>query len=136
MAKAPPPPPTRGGTSAARQAATAHAGLPDVSAPTLPVALLAIATATSVLLALLAWRSDAGDTTAISSLAVTGWLVGGLVVPVLFSWFRSADLGARANLLYVEPGWRPQRVATLLAVIGFVASIGCAILVARSWARR
>ena len=94
-----------------------------------------VAAAASVAIAIIAWAAGAGSTAEYSQAAVIGWVIGALLVPLTFAWFRSTDLEARSNIRYVEPAWRPLRTVTIAAVIGWVASLGNAWLIASSLAR-
>ena len=90
----------------------------------------------STALFLLGWRAGAGETAVISPIAVVGWVLGGVVGLLTFAWYRSVDSGRQSDPHYVDRAWRPRRVASVLAVMSWLAGIGCALLIASSWARR
>jgi hypothetical protein len=99
------------------------------------VGVVALAVVASVSLVAWSWRSGAGETADFPIGAFLGWLCGSVVSLLGFAWFRSADASRRLNPLYVEPGWRPGRVVTVLALMGLLAGSLGAILVARAVAR-
>jgi hypothetical protein len=142
--KGPPPPPrssarpnpvdgSRGRTATA---AVSAAGRPRVGAALVPFGLLAASTVLAVVLAWWSWSSGAGRTAEVSSRAVAGWVTGGVVALVLFAWFRAATMGRQADPYYVEPSWRPSRVAPTLAGLAWLAGTACAFLLGAAVARR
>jgi hypothetical protein len=139
--KTPPPPPPRATTNTAP--AQTHGLAPElrlsdrpVSAPLAPLAAVAACVLASTALFVLGWRAGAGETAQISPMAVFGWLLGGVAGLLMFAWYRSADSGRQSDPLYVDRAWRPRRVASVLAVMSWLAGIACAVLIASSWARR
>jgi hypothetical protein len=126
--------PPRGGTPTG---AAMHPGAfgETPQARVLPLLLAAVVSAAAVAALLAGWFDDAGSTTQISRLTIAGWLLGAIAAPALFAWFRSGDMKARSDIRFVEPAWRPSRIAALVAVIGWFASIGHAWLIASSVAR-
>jgi hypothetical protein len=141
--RTPPPPPRRpsapGGPAAVAAPLGSVATPPGdgpATTPLVPFAALSLGVLVAVSLGVYAWRNGAGDTAEVSLPAVVGWVIGGVLCLVTFACFRSVDLGRQADPQYVEPAWRPRRWASVLTVIGWLASIGCALLVASSVARR
>jgi hypothetical protein len=100
-----------------------------------PLFLAILVSTVAVATLLNGWLGDAGTTTDISRLALTGWVLGAVIAPALFAWFRAGDMKARSDIRFVEPSWRPSLVAALVAVAGWLASVGHAWLIASSVAR-
>jgi hypothetical protein len=105
------------------------------TASPVPLILAALSSGAAVVLLLIGWLGDAGSTTQISRVTIAGWFLGAVLTPSLFAWFRTADMKARSDIRFVEPSWRPSRVAALVAMTGWVASVGHAWLIASSVAR-
>jgi hypothetical protein len=101
-----------------------------------PFAALAVSSVVAVSLGLWAWRSGAGTTSTISASATVGWVCGGVVALLLFAWFRAVMTGHQADPYFVEPSWRPTRLAGVVAGIAWLAGVGCAFLVGAAVARR
>jgi hypothetical protein len=117
--------------TAAPATAFGEAPTPSVA----PLVLGAVISAVAVATLFNGWFGDAGTTTTISRMTVTGWVLGAVIAPAVFAWFRTGDMKARSDIRFVEPSWRPSRVAALVAVAGWFASVGHAWLIASSVAR-
>lgn len=104
--------------------------------PWLAFGSLLASTVAAAVLVVTAWRDDAGLTPDVSVLALAGWLIGSVAGLMLFAWFRAIDARNRADRWFVEPRWRPARLALVVAVIGWILGVLAAVMVAQSLARR
>ena len=129
-----PPPIATGHRRPAGQAKSGYQR--DVTTPLKPIIVLAVCTLVALVLVIVAFSQSAGTTDRVSGVAVLAWVVGSVLGLLVFAWFRSADVGCRSEPRYVEPGWRPRRVAVWLAVVGWTAGSLGAFLVAEALARR
>ena len=130
-------PPPKGGAKPGGAAAVAKARTGrDVSTPLLPIAVVGGCAAIAVVLVATALGQHAGTTGNVSTTAAIAWIIGSVVGLLAFSWFRSVDMGCRAEPRYVEPSWRPRLLAIWIAVVGWVAGSIGAFLVAEALARR
>lgn len=129
-------PPRAGATPAGARAHAKAASAKNITTPLGPIVVIAGCTLVSIVLTVIAIGQSAGSTDEVSLVAVAAWVVGSVLGLLAFSWFRSADMGCRAEPRYVEPGWRPRRIAVWLAVVGWIAGSFGAFLVAEALARR
>jgi hypothetical protein len=106
------------------------------STPLIPIAMLAVTALTAVALVAAAIREDAGQTDEISAEAVIAWFFGSLLGLLIFAWFGLLDSQRRSSGVYHEPPFRPRLVAGVLVVLGWVAGLAGAVLVAQAVARR
>jgi hypothetical protein len=106
------------------------------STPLIPIAMLAVTALTAVALVAAAIREDAGQTDEISAEAVIAWFFGSLLGLLIFAWFGLLDSQRRSTGAYHEPSFRPRLVAGVLVVLGWVAGLAGAVLVAQAVARR
>jgi hypothetical protein len=112
------------------------ASVSSTGVPMAPFVALSIAGVLAVALALAAWASGAGSTSELSKAAIAGWICGSVIALLLFAWFRASTAGRQADPYFVEPSWRPTRVAGVVAGVAWLAGVGCAFLVGAAVARR
>ena len=108
----------------------------EVHTPLIPIAMLLVTAVTAVALVAVAMNEDAGQTSEVSAPAALAWLVGSLVGLLIFAWFGLLDSQRRSSGVYHEPPFRPRLVAGVLVVLGWVAGLAGAVLVAQAVARR
>jgi hypothetical protein len=109
---------------------------PVTSTPLIPIAMLAVTALTSVALLAVAVREEAGQTDEVSPEAALAWFLGSLLGLLVFAWFGLLDARRRSTGSYVEPSFRPRVVAGVLVVVGWLAGLAGAVLVAQAVARR
>ena len=102
----------------------------------MPFGLLAAAALAAIALAWWSWAHDAGRTSELSASAVAGWLTGGVAALIVFAWFRASTMARQADPYYIEPSWRPSRLAPTLAGLAWAAGTCCAFLLGAAVARR
>ena len=107
-----------------------------VSTPLRPLIGIVVCGAVAVVLALLAFGDNAGQTDEVSTVALVAWVIGSVVALLFFAWFRSADAKCQASSRYLEPAWRPRLVAIYATAIGWIAGSAGAIFVAQAVARQ
>jgi len=103
--------------------------------PLVPIAMLVLTTAASIVFALMALRNDAGSTDEISGEAVAAWAFGSLIGLLVFAWWGLLDSKRRSTGTYQEPSFRPRLVAGVLVAVGWLAGLSGALMVGLSVAR-
>jgi hypothetical protein len=131
-------PPPRGGANVELSGRASKTGgyRPHVSSPLLPIVAIGACAVLAIVLTLVGWSGGAGSTESISGVALAAWVIGSVGGLVCFSWFRSIDVGRRAEPRYIEPAWRPRTVAVWVTLIGWAAGSFGALMVAQAVARR
>lgn len=107
-----------------------------VTTPIRPLVGIVLCGLVAVVLALLAFSDDAGQTDEVSTVALIAWITGSVIGLLFFAWFRSADAKCQASSRYLEPAWRPRLVAFYVTAIGWIAGSAGAVFVAEAVARQ
>lgn len=89
-----------------------------------------------LVLTLISYLSQAGQTQSLSKAALAVIIIGGFINTLLLVLFRAGELKRRADPYYTIPKWRPSKLASLFVLLGWACSFLASFWVGLSWSRR